>query len=79
MNGTYEFHYNDGYKGPETCFSYKGYDKSGSILKQHITFTQNMHNKGMDVAFFGILRTFGCYSISFGVDNGILDGGVYVQ
>ena len=46
--------------------------------KQHNT-TQNKSNKWMDCTFFGVLRAFTCHSISFGVDNGTLDGEFYAQ
>lgn len=46
--------------------------------KQHNT-TQNKSNKWMDCTFFGVFRAFTGHSISFGVDNGTLDGGFYAQ
>ena len=33
----------------------------------------------MDCTFFGVFRAFTGHSISFGVDNGTLDGGFYAQ
>ena len=79
VDGTYKFHYWDGYKGPATHFYYKGYDTSGSILKPYTAFTQDTNNNWIGVSFSGISSTFADHSTSFGMDNGNLDGGLCAQ
>ena len=47
------------------------------LISNKLYLQKIQNNKWIDATFLGIFGTFTGHSISFGVDNGTLDGGLY--
>ena len=65
--------------GLATHFCDKAYDFSRCIGRRYTESTENTNDKWIGVTFFGTFGTFTGHSISLGVNNGTLDGGLYAQ